>query len=144
MRAMDPSSGNPRWWEGATLYQVYVRSWLDTNADGYGDLPGVTARLDYLSWLGVAGIWLSPTMRSPDQDRGYDVCDYFGVHPELGTLNDLDTLIAEAAKRDIKVAEGEHMWTGIATPLLTTATQDEAERHRSGHDRQFRGDFSLP
>jgi alpha-glucosidase len=95
--------GYPRWWQGATLYQVYVRSWLDTNRDGYGDLPGVTARLDYLSWLGVDGIWLSPTMPSPDHDWGYDVCDYRGVHPELGTLEDLDTLIAEAARRDIKM-----------------------------------------
>lgn len=55
---MSRAGGNTRWWEGATLYQVYVRSWLDTNEDGYGDLPGVTAGLDYLSWLGVDGIWL--------------------------------------------------------------------------------------
>ena len=61
---MDTPTIEPRWWHGATLYQIYVRSWQDTNDDGYGDLNGVTAHLDYLSWLGVDGIWLSPTMRS--------------------------------------------------------------------------------
>ena len=74
-----------RWWHGAVLYQLYVRSWLDTDQDGYGDLRGVIAGLDHLSWLGVDGIWLSPTMPSPDDDWGYDVSDYLGVHPDLGT-----------------------------------------------------------
>jgi alpha-glucosidase len=92
-----------RWWQGAVLYQVYVRSWLDTDSDGYGDLPGVLAGLDYLSWLGVAGVWLSPTMPSPDDDWGYDVSDYMGVHPELGTLADLDRLIAGARARGLRV-----------------------------------------
>jgi alpha-glucosidase len=100
---MDANGGSSQWWHGATLYQIYVRSWLDTNGDGYGDLPGVTAKLDYLDWLGVDGIWLSPTMPSPDDDWGYDVSGYLGVHPELGTLDDLDQLVAEAAKRNIKV-----------------------------------------
>jgi hypothetical protein len=100
----------PRWWEGATLYQIYVRSWLDTNGDGYGYLPGATAGLDYLAWLGVDGIWLSPTMPSPDHDWGYDVCDYRGVHPELGTLEDLDTLIAKAARHGIKVLPDLNWW----------------------------------
>ncbi len=100
---MDTPGTQPRWWHGATLYQIYVRSWQDSNDDGYGDLNGVTARLDYLSWLGVDGIWLSPTMPSPDDDWGYDVSDYVGVHPELGTLADLDRLIAEAGQRDMRV-----------------------------------------
>ena len=90
------------WWHGATLYQVYVRSLLDTNGDGYGDLPGVTAGLDYLSWLGVDGIWPSPTMPSPDDDWGYDVSDYLGVHPDFGTIADLDGLIAEAGQRGMR------------------------------------------
>ncbi len=102
-RTMDTPGSQPRWWHGATLYQIYVRSWQDTNDDGYGDLNGVTAHLDYLSWLGVDGIWLSPTMPSPDEDWGYDVSDYLGVHPELGTLADLDRLIAEAGQRDLRV-----------------------------------------
>ena len=100
---MDENDGRQRWWHGAVLYQLYVRSWLDTNGDGYGDLPGIIERLDYLSWLGVDGIWLSPTMPSPDQDWGYDVSDYLGVHPELGRLEDLDRLIAEAGVRGLRV-----------------------------------------
>jgi alpha-glucosidase len=91
------------WWHGAVLYQIYVRSWQDTNADGYGDLRGIIERLDHLSWLGVDGIWLSPTMPSPDADWGYDVSDYTAVHPELGTLDDLDDLIRAAGSRNLKV-----------------------------------------
>ena len=100
---MNATAKGPRWWQGATLYQIYVRSWRDTDGDGYGDLGGVIAGLDYLKWLGVDGIWLSPTMPSPDQDWGYDVADYLAVHPDLGTLADMDKLIAEAADRDIAV-----------------------------------------
>ncbi len=91
------------WWQGAVLYQVYVRSWRDGDGDGYGDIRGVVEGLDYLDWLGVDGVWLSPTMPSPDDDWGYDVSDYLGVHPELGTLDDLDRLVAEAAARGMRV-----------------------------------------
>src|SRR5215469_37059 len=91
------------WWHGAVLYQLYVRSWRDSNGDGYGDIPGILAGLDYLSWLGVDGMWLSPTMPSPDEDWGYDVSDYTGVHPELGATEDLDALIAAAASAGIRV-----------------------------------------
>ncbi len=91
------------WWHGAVLYQLYVRSWLDTDGDGHGDLRGIVGALDHLSWLGVDGIWLSPTMPSPDQDWGYDVSDYTGVHPELGTLDDLDALIDTAGRRGLRV-----------------------------------------
>jgi len=100
---LNPNTAQPPWWHGAVLYQLYVRSWRDTNDDGYGDLGGVIAGLDYLSWLGVDGIWLSPTMPSPDDDWGYDVSDYLGVHPELGTLEDMDRLIAEAGQRGLPV-----------------------------------------
>src|SRR5919206_549662 len=68
-----------------------------------GELPGIRARLDHLEWLGVAGIWLNPTFPSPNADWGYDVADYYGVHPDLGTLEDLDALIAEARKRGIRI-----------------------------------------
>ncbi|MDA8393148.1 MAG: alpha-amylase family glycosyl hydrolase [Actinomycetota bacterium] len=91
------------WWSGATLYQIYVRSWKDSNGDGIGDLQGVISGLDHLEWLGVDGIWLSPTMPSPNRDWGYDVSDYYGVHPELGTEADMARLIEEASWRGIRV-----------------------------------------
>jgi len=92
-----------RWWEGGVVYQVYVRSWLDDDGDGFGDLAGVRRKLGYLSWLGVDGLWLSPTMPSPDRDWGYDVSDYDGVHRELGTLEDLDLLVTEASAHGLAV-----------------------------------------
>jgi alpha-glucosidase len=91
------------WWRGATFYQIYVRSWRDSNGDGIGDLVGVCEGLDYLQWLGVDAIWLSPTMPSPNTDWGYDVSDYYGVHPELGTLADMDRLIEDGRQRGIAV-----------------------------------------
>jgi alpha-glucosidase len=90
-------------WQEGVLYQIYPRSFADGNGDGIGDLPGILGRLDHLEWLGVDGIWLSPTFPSPNADWGYDVADYTGVHPELGTLDDLDRLVAEAWRRGIRV-----------------------------------------
>ena len=78
------------WWRDGVLYQIYPRSFADSDGDGVGDLRGIIARLDHLEWLGVDGIWLNPTMPSPNDDWGYDVADYCGVHPDLGTLEDLD------------------------------------------------------
>ena len=111
-------TSEPRWWQGATLYQIYVRSWRDSDGDGRGDLGGVIAGLDYLRWLGVDGIWLSPTMPSPDRDWGYDVSDYLAVQPGLGTMADMDRLVAEAGRRGIRVlldlvpnhTSSEHPW----------------------------------
>src|ERR1700735_1102936 len=100
MKATEQASA---WWHGAVLYQIYLRSWQDGDGDGYGDLRGLMQRLDHLAWLGADGIWLSPTMPSPDADWGYDVSDYTGVHPELGTLDDLDALIAQAGTRGLRV-----------------------------------------
>ncbi len=126
------TGGRGHWWEGATIYHVYVRSWLDTDADGYGDLRGVIAGLDYLSWLGVDGIWLSPTMPSPDHDWGYDVADYLGVHPDLGTLDDLDRLVADAGARGIRVlldlvpnhTSDQHPWFMESRSGPTSARRD--------------------
>ena len=78
------------WWRDGVLYQIYPRSFADSDGDGIGDLRGIIARLDHLEWLGVDGIWLNPTMPSPNDDWGYDVADYTAVHPDLGTLEDLD------------------------------------------------------
>ncbi len=91
------------WWRDAVLYQIYPRSFADSNGDGIGDLAGVTERLDYLEWLGVDGIWLNPIHPSPNVDWGYDVSDYTAVHPDLGTLDDVDRLVAAAGERGIRV-----------------------------------------
>ena len=91
------------WWEPGIIYQVYPRSFQDSDGDGTGDLPGVLSRLDYLSWLGVDAIWLSPIFRSPMADFGYDVSDYCDVDPIFGTLADLDRLVEEAHRREIKI-----------------------------------------
>jgi len=91
------------WSRGGVLYQIYPRSFADSNGDGVGDLEGVTSRLDYLEWLGVDAIWLNPIYPSPNVDWGYDVADYTAVHPDLGTLDDLDRLVAEAGRRGIGV-----------------------------------------
>ena len=88
---------------GGVIYQVYPRSFADSNGDGIGDLPGLASKLDHLAWLGVDTIWTSPTYPSPNVDWGYDVSDYRDVHPELGTLADLDRVIAQARKRDLDV-----------------------------------------
>jgi len=91
------------WWREGVIYQVYPRSFQDSNGDGVGDLQGVLDRLDYLQWLGVDAIWLNPITVSPDADVGYDVADYCGVQPVFGDLATADALITEAAKRDIKI-----------------------------------------
>ncbi|QIJ74710.1 DUF3459 domain-containing protein [Methylobacterium sp. NI91] len=91
------------WWQSGTVYQVYPRSFQDTDGDGVGDLRGITARLDYLAWLGVDAVWISPFYRSPMADFGYDVADYCAVDPLFGTLADFDTLIGEAHRRRLKV-----------------------------------------
>lgn len=91
------------WWRDAVLYQIYVRSFADSNGDGIGDLPGITGKLDYLAELGVDGLWLSPIGPSPNVDWGYDVADYTSVAPEYGTLDDLDALLAAAGERGLRV-----------------------------------------
>jgi alpha-glucosidase len=120
------------WWQGGVLYQIYVRSFADSNGDGIGDIPGLIGRLDHLEWLGVDGIWLSPTMPSPNADWGYDVADYRDVHPELGTLADLDRLIAEAGRRGIRVlldlvpnhTSDRHAWFKDARSSRDSAHRD--------------------
>jgi alpha-glucosidase len=92
-----------KWWREGVLYQIYPRSYADSNGDGVGDLRGLIDRLDHLAWLGVDGIWLNPVTVSPDADWGYDVADYTGVQPLFGTLDEVDALIAAANDREIKV-----------------------------------------
>ena len=117
------------WWRDGVLYQIYPRSFADTNGDGIGDLRGITAHLDHLEWLGIDGIWLNPTMPSPNDDWGYDVADYCAVDPALGTLEDLDELIAEAGRRGIRV-------------LLDLVPNHTSDRH--DWFRQARGGRDAP
>ena len=91
------------WWKHSIIYQVYPRSFQDSNGDGIGDISGITRRLDYLAWIGIDAIWLSPIYPSPMADFGYDVANYKDVHPLFGTLDDLDHLISEASARNIRI-----------------------------------------
>ena len=91
------------WWRGATIYQVYPRSFADSNGDGIGDLPGIAGKLEYVASLGVDAVWLSPFFTSPMKDFGYDVADYCGVDPIFGTLADFDALVAKAHNLDLKI-----------------------------------------
>jgi alpha-glucosidase len=95
--------GGGPWWRGAVFYEIYIRSFADSNGDGIGDLPGITSRLGYLKRLGVDAIWITPFYPSPQKDHGYDVADYYDVNPEYGTLADFDRLIKKAHGLRIKV-----------------------------------------
>jgi len=97
------AAANRPWWRGAVIYQIYPRSFSDSNGDGIGDLPGITQRLDYVAKLGVDAIWLSPFFTSPMRDFGYDVADYCGVDPVFGTLADFDALVERAHGLGLKV-----------------------------------------
>ena len=106
------------WWQSAVFYQIYPKSFQDTDGDGVGDLRGIISRLDYLQTLGIDGIWLSPVCQSPQVDNGYDISDYRAIDPMFGTLSDMEELIAEAGKRGITVimdlvlnhCSNEHFW----------------------------------
>ena len=92
-----------KWWETAVIYQIYPRSFQDSNGDGIGDLAGITTRLDYIAGLGVDAIWISPFYMSPQADFGYDVSDYCDVNPDYGTLADFDRLVEQAHALGLKV-----------------------------------------
>ena len=91
------------WWQRGIIYEVYPRSFMDSNGDGVGDLKGLISRFDYLRWLGIDAVWLSPIYPSPMKDFGYDVADYTAIHPLFGTMEDFDRLVREAHARDIKL-----------------------------------------
>jgi glycosidase len=108
------------WWHDAVIYQVYPRSFQDSDGDGIGDLPGIERRLDHIAWLGVDALWLSPIYPSPMRDFGYDVADYKGIDPVFGTLDDFDSLVTAARERGLRVlldlvpchTSIEHPWFG--------------------------------
>src|SRR3989338_4914649 len=92
-----------QWWKDAVIYQIYPRSFQDSNSDGIGDLRGLINRIPYLSDLGIDAIWLSPIHKSPNKDFGYDVADYYSVHPQLGSLQDFEDLIVACKQKNIRV-----------------------------------------
>ena len=106
------------WWRGASIYQIYPRSFMDANGDGTGDMQGITQKLDHVAALGVDAIWISPFFKSPMDDFGYDVSDYCDVDPCFGTLADFDALVARAHELGLKViidqvyshSSSEHAW----------------------------------
>lgn len=110
--------GGSAWWKNAVIYQIYPRSFADSNGDGTGDLQGIISRLDYLKELGIDAIWLSPVYRSPQDDNGYDISDYRDIDPIFGTLKDMEELIREAGNRGIRIimdlvlnhSSDEHVW----------------------------------
>lgn len=107
-----------KWWQDKVVYQIYPRSFQDSNGDGIGDLKGIISRLDYLADLGIDAIWLSPVYKSPQDDNGYDISDYKDIDPMFGTLEDMEELIKEAKKRKIRIimdlvlnhSSDEHRW----------------------------------
>ena len=91
------------WWQTGIIYQIYPRSYQDSNGDGIGDLKGIIKRLDYLQWLGISAVWISPIYPSPMADYGYDIADYTGIHPLFGSMDDFDALVREAHQRGIRL-----------------------------------------
>ena len=124
-----------KWWHSSVVYQVYPRSFQDSNGDGIGDLRGIIQRLDYLAELGIDVIWLSPVYQSPNDDNGYDISDYQAISPEFGTMEDMERLIEEARKRNIR----------IVMDLVVNHTSDEHPwfiEAQKGRDNAFR-DFYI-
>ena len=132
LRILPIARAQREWWRGATIYQVYPRSFADSNGDGIGDLPGITTRLDYVASLGVDAVWISPFYKSPMKDFGYDVADYCDVDPIFGTLADFDALIAKAHALGLKVlidqvyshTSDQHAWFAESRSSRNNAKAD--------------------
>ena len=129
---MDTRNKQDRWWKKAVVYQIYPKSFQDSNGDGIGDIQGIISRLDYLQELGINAIWLSPVYRSPQDDNGYDISDYQDIDPMFGTMGDMEALIEEAKKRDIQIimdlvlnhSSDEHYWFQEAKKSRTNPYHD--------------------
>jgi alpha-glucosidase len=130
--AQTAAPSDSTWWKHAVIYEIYPRSFQDSNGDGIGDLNGITSRLDYLQSLGVDAIWISPMYPSPQVDFGYDISDYESVDPQYGTLKDFDRLVAEAKRRNIRVVldmvlnhtSDKHKWFVESASSRTNAKRD--------------------
>ena len=107
-----------KWWQRSTVYQIYPRSFQDSNGDGIGDLPGITSRLEYIRELGADAVWLSPIYKSPNDDNGYDISDYQDIMTEFGTMADFDEMLEKAHSLGLKIvmdlvvnhSSDEHKW----------------------------------
>ena len=122
---------NKTWWKEAVIYQIYPRSFMDSNGDGIGDLKGITSKLDYLKYLGIDVIWLSPVYKSPNDDNGYDISDYQDIMDEFGTMEDFDEMLAAAHERGIR----------IVMDLVVNHTSDEHKwfiESRKSRDNEYR------
>jgi alpha-glucosidase len=120
-------SARREWWRGASIYQIYPRSFADSNGDGIGDLPGITARLPYVASLGVDAIWLCPFFTSPMRDFGYDVADYCSVDPSFGTLRDFDRLLESAHTLGLRVIIDQvYSHTSDQHPWFRQSREDRA------------------
>ncbi|MCO7125070.1 alpha,alpha-phosphotrehalase [Sporolactobacillus shoreicorticis] len=123
---------NNEWWKKATIYQIYPKSFMDTNGDGIGDINGVIEKLDYLKKLGVDVLWLTPMYQSPQNDNGYDISDYYSLQPEYGTMEDLKHLFSEAHRRELKIVmdivvnhtSTEHPWFKAALSSVDNPYRD--------------------
>ncbi len=111
-----------KWWERSVIYQIWPKSFCDSNGDGIGDLPGIQSKLDYLKDLGVDILWLSPIYRSPDRDNGYDISDYYSIQPNYGTMEDFDSLLQEVHRRGMK----------LVMDLVMNHTSDQCEWFQKG------------
>ena len=138
--------GAPAWWETAVVYQLYVRSFADSNDDGIGDLAGIRSRLPYLADLGIDAIWLNPCYPSPQADHGYDVADYFDIEPDYGDLDEFDALVRDARAVGIRImmdvvpnhCSSEHAWfrAALAAPPRVVRTRAVLLPRRSGRRRR--------
>lgn len=144
-----------RWWKEAVVYQIYPASFLDTNGDGWGDVPGITKKLDYLKDLGVDVVWVSPIYKSPQADMGYDIADYEDIDPSYGTLADVDNLIKEMKKRDMKLVmdlvvnhtSDQHAWFLDSRSSKTSPKRDwyiwKPPRYDADGNRQPPNNWAL-
>ena len=139
---MNDPNADPHWWRNAVIYQVYVRSFADSDGDGVGDLAGITSRLPYLHELGVDALWITPFYSSPQHDHGYDVADYCDVDPLFGTLADADALVARAHELDLRVivdlvpnhSSSEHVWFQAALAAEPGSPERARFLFRTGKD----------
>ena len=128
---MSNTSNSTDWWKEAVIYQIYPRSFKDSNGDGIGDLQGIISKLDYIKNLGVDAVWLNPIFSSPNDDNGYDISDYQNIMSEFGTMQDFDDLLQGMHERDLK----------LILDLVANHSSDEHEwfkQSRSSRDNPYR------